>query len=123
MTEFNLSEYDININYNFIINYNKGEIIEWGYCNGCNKISTKYPEILNYTLSDTLNLTMYTYQCRKEGITLNPNSPDLICESSPNERTRCMVPKSHFKGKKVEIISFIIKVVEKKKKYLMKLLL
>lgn len=100
MTELNLSEYDININYNFILNYNKGEKIEWGYCSGCNKIYTKYPEILDYTVNDDINLTMYSYQCEKGGITLNQDSPDLVCETSPNEVIRCIVPKSHFKGKK-----------------------
>ena len=103
LDKLNLSEYDININYNFIISYNKEEKIDKQKCYQCNKISHKYPEILDFTLNDSLqslNLTMYSYQCEKKGITLNLNSPDLICETSLNDITRCIIPKSHFKGKK-----------------------
>ena len=95
MELFNLS--DIDLNYNFILSYsNNNEIISTQEPGGI--IDLIYPEILNYTLFDTLNFTYEGTIVFTNNITLNPNSSSLLkCETN-QFTTRCIVPESHFEG-------------------------
>ena len=91
---------DLNIKYNFRIQpvnneerlYYKGETGTF--------IFFLYPEILDFTNSDSLTID-YVMEHPKEltGITFNEDAGDLSCRNIGSIK-RCIVPKSHFKGKK-----------------------
>ena len=61
----------------------------------------KYPDILDFSLKDELNFTIYGRSLYKnDKLTLNPKSDNLKCQYSGFEIYQCIVPKSHFKGEK-----------------------
>ena len=100
----NLNLSNIHIKYNFILSYNKNEIVRTLNCGGCdNYISLIYPQILNFTKEENINITMYSYQCSYYGLKLNLNSPELQCSRGDGinyYNYGCIVPKSHFNGLK-----------------------
>ena len=59
-----------------------------------------YPEVLDFTKKDLL-IVEYAIENPKSltGITFNENEKDLDCQDVGREIKRCIVPKSHFKGK------------------------
>ena len=98
----NLNISNIHIKYNFILSYNKNEIVRTLDCGGItNNIALIYPQILNFTNQENINITMYSYQCYYYGLKLNINSPELQCSRGRNYYNYgCIVPKSHFTGLK-----------------------
>ncbi len=60
-----------------------------------------YPPELDFTKKDSLIIEYnIEYPPYVVGITFNENKPDLDCKTMGEEIKRCMVPKSHFEGKK-----------------------
>ena len=98
----NLNLSNIHIKYNFILSYNKNETVRTLNCGGCdNHITYIYPQILNFTKEENINITMYSYQCSYYGLKLNRHSPELQCSrGSHYYNYGCIVPKSHFNGLK-----------------------
>ena len=99
----NLNISNIHIKYNFILSYNKNEIIRTFACgDSSDHITYIYPQILDFTKEDYLNFTTWSYQSYYHGIRLNKNAEKLICsrkfEGSYIES--CLVPKTHFNGLK-----------------------
>ena len=98
MDKLNIS--NIHIKYNFILSYNKNEIIRTFACgDGSDHISYIYPQILDFTKEDYSNFTTWTYQSPHHGIRLNKDAEELVC-SSIGYVESCIVPKSHFNGLK-----------------------
>ena len=96
-----------NIRYNFkILPIKNKEIINYSNKDEGASIMWFYPKELNFTEKDSLYID-YASEGEKElkGMTLNEDKDDLKCEIRKNDLLRCTVPKSHFEGKKVEIIS------------------
>ena len=63
-------------------------------------ITWVYPEVLDFTKSDTLTLEFSIENPDSiTGITLNENADDLVCETIKKPYKRCVVPKSHFQSK------------------------
>ena len=93
--------YYINIKYNFRIQpTNNKELV---YIN-CEKLGFYmywvYPEILDFSKNDSLTVEYYTYSPEYvTGLTFNEKAEDLACEIT-GYVIKCVVPKSHFKGKK-----------------------
>ena len=91
---------DINIKYNFRIQpiNNIGTI----YIFQSEVFITyfAFSEILDFTSQDYTTLSIYGTISVNEGIRLNKNSTDLKCEIIDFRFLRCIVPKSHFEGKK-----------------------
>lgn len=90
---------NIHLKYNFILSYsNKNEYIRthsWISCT--NHISLIYPQTLDFTKKENLNITIYSYQCNNYGLSLNPKSQDLKCSKSSNGNVyNCLIPKNHF---------------------------
>ena len=91
---------NINIKYNFRIQPVKNT--EKFY--GCTLLASlnlySYPEVLDFTLQDEITIEYWaqapTYI---KGIKLNKDAPDLECEDINKKLKRCIVHKSHFKGK------------------------
>lgn len=100
----NLNISNIHIKYNFILSYNKNEVVrtlDWGELS--NYVSVIYPQILNFTNEENINITMYSYECYYYGLKLNLNSPELQCSKGVGDNYvnyGCIVPKSHFNGLK-----------------------
>ena len=60
-----------------------------------------YPEVLDFTKKDLLIIEYIIEDPNYlTGITFNENEKDLVCQNVGREMKRCIVPKSHFKGKK-----------------------
>ena len=100
----NLNISNIHIKYNFILSYNKNEVVrtlDSGELS--NYVSVIYPQILNFTNEENINITMYSYECYYYGLKLNLNSPELQCSKGVGANYvnyGCIVPKSHFNGLK-----------------------
>ena len=92
---------NINIYHNFIISYSKDEIIipAMTYFISYDYIYAIYPDILNFTSKDIVNITFKSNSPIINEVVLNPTSQDLKCEKNLNVY-RCIVPKSHFNGAK-----------------------
>ena len=106
-TEINLSE--INIKYNFKIQpYNDKDIIEFYEYDKYIDIIYYYPQVLDFTSQDEFIITYIGYFGNSDSypeipkIRLNIDSEDLNCQllSEENSLLECVVPKSHFEGKK-----------------------
>ena len=106
-TEINLSE--INIKYNFKIQpYNDKDIIEFYEYDKYIDIIYYYPQVLDFTSQDEFIITYIGYFGNNDSypeipkIRLNIDSEDLNCQllSEENSLLECVVPKSHFEGKK-----------------------
>ena len=66
-------------------------------------IKSSYPIVLNYYLSDTIYIDLdyyWQYYYRIPKITLNPGLAELTCYKLDSSTERCIVPKSHFDGRK-----------------------
>ena len=87
-----------NLRYNFLITPTNNK--EFAYCNSLLKshIIWVYPEILDFTKKDTWTIEFYEYG-NINGFSFNEDAQDLSCESY-NTVIKCIVPKSHFEGKK-----------------------
>ena len=106
-----LSAKFIDYKYNFTITYQNEE---WFTRKGCGQyISGKYPDILDFTSKNEINFTIYgVISLIFDKLTLNPKLGYLKCELSRYYKTaQCIVPKSHFKEKKVDIIISIIMIL------------
>ena len=91
---------NINVKYNFRIQPIKNtEKIYFEIKDGT-AIIWLYPQIMNFTEKDTCYIK-YSTEVPKyfNGITFNEDAEDLNCEILQNRLKRCIVPKSHFKGK------------------------
>ena len=106
-TEINLSE--INIKYNFKIQpYNDKDIIEFYEYDKYIDIIYYYPQVLDFTSQDEFIITYIGNFGKNDSypeipkIRLNIDSEDLNCQllSEENSLLECVVPKSHFEGKK-----------------------
>ena len=88
---------DKNIKYNFFITpvSNNEELSIDG--KGC-IVLFAYPNILNFSLSDSYIVDFLMIQSAKniDGIRINPYGNDLNCSNFNNSTKRCIVPKSHF---------------------------
>ena len=96
---------DVNIQYNFIIlpvnNQEKTTLIKnnYYYDYPTNIIYQIFPNILNFTSNDSLEIDLYLEKPRDvNGITFNEYAEDLKCINLIQIK-RCKVPKEHFKGK------------------------
>ena len=92
---------DINIKYNFRIQpvTNTKKIISDRNENG-SFIFFLYPEILDFTKEDILNVDyVIKHPDSLTGLTFNEDAEDLTCETLGKQLKRCKVPKSHFNGK------------------------
>ena len=90
---------NINAKYNFVIKPVKNtELIKIGGRNG-GIIYSIYPDILDYTKNDNYKVIIGGGIAHMNGLTLFPESDDLICE---NEEVYivCNIPKNYFEGKK-----------------------
>ena len=87
-----------NLRYNFLITPTNNK--EFVYCNSwvSNHIKWVYPEILDFTKKDTWTIEFYE-NGNINGFSFNEDAQDLSCESY-NTVIKCIVPKSHFEGKK-----------------------
>ena len=93
---------DVNIKYNFRIQpVNNTKKIISDKEQKSSFIFCLYPEILDFTKEDILTVD-YIVGKRDllTGITFNEDADDLICETIDYANKRCIVPKSHFNGKK-----------------------
>ena len=108
-TEINLSE--INNKYNFKIQpYNDKDIIEFYEYDKLIDIIYYYPQVLDFTSQDEFIITYFGYFYNNDSepeipkIRLNSDSEDLNCQFFSEENVllvlECVVPKSHFEGKK-----------------------
>ena len=106
-TEINLSE--INIKYNFKIQPNNNkDIIEFYEYDKDIDIIYYYSQVLDFTSQDEFIITYIGYFDNSDSvpeipnIRLNIDSEDLNCQllSEENILLKCVVPKSHFEGKK-----------------------
>ncbi len=90
----------IDYNYNFTVNYQKEE----SYSRGVKSeyIIGVYPNILDFTSQNETNFSIVGYiNYNLDKLTLNLESENLKCEANYKYTTiQCIVPKSHFQGKK-----------------------
>ena len=92
---------NLNIKYNFRIQpVNNKEIINCIF-NSSTKIQYNYPYVLDFTKSDSITVEYFMEISQYfEGATFNENAKDLSCENIGTYCKKCIVPKSHFAGKK-----------------------
>lgn len=90
----------IDYNYNFTVNYQKEE----SYSRGVKSeyIIGVFPNILDFTSQNETNFSIVGYiNYNLDKLTLNLESENLKCEANYKYTTiQCIVPKSHFQGKK-----------------------
>ena len=91
----------INIKYNFsILPVNNNEPIIFNENALGSFFISVYPDVLDFTSKDSISIEYIAENPEYlNGITLNSDSTDLKCENI-KQLKRCIVPKSHFNGKK-----------------------
>ena len=97
------------IKYNFRIQpFNIKEIIYYNYNSFA--LHYSYPEILDFTKQDNLTIIYIIYPNNNyiPSLKLNKDADELECKLEFNISLICVVPKSHFKGKKSGYYSTII---------------
>ena len=93
---------NINIKYNFRIQpVNNIDQIRLSFSNPF-RIALAFPKVLDFTNQDSVTVDFYGNSLSyKEGLRLNQRLSGLNCEIlGDNHYLRCIVPKSHFKGRK-----------------------
>ena len=92
---------DLNIKYNFRIQPVKNEEKIESKSSSGTFIYYCYPHILDFTKSDSLSVEFEVESPDiLTGVTFNENKGDLSCQTLGNRIKKCIVPKSHFDGKK-----------------------
>ena len=90
---------NINIKYNFRIQPVKNTEKFYVCTSSGSLILWSYPEVLDFTKQDSITIEYWMDRPNNlDGIKLNKDAPDLDCENI-NSFKRCIVHKSHFKGK------------------------
>ena len=91
---------DVHAKYNFRIQpVNNSE--EYTIKNDGSFVFIKYPTKLDFTKNDLIPINLIMMHPENTGgIRLNPDSGELVCGNLDNSLKRCLVPKSHFDGKK-----------------------
>lgn len=98
-----------NIKYNFRIQpFNIKEIIYYNYKSFA--IQFSYPEVLDFTKQDNLTIVYIIYPNSDyiPSLKLNKDAYELKCNREFIITLKCIVPKSHFKGKKSGYYSTIV---------------